>query len=209
MLTFTIENFLTSQEVDYALNFREKIEDFNDNEGVYGKTVVTTGQQWLPNDSEFSKRILARMQTDSCMRDNKDDSLQVMHAYRAYDVHSDWYTTKNQVKMNNPEIDPPTYTVIIPLTKGDFSTVVFNQLGKYNNFSEYKNDNNQLIEHISDSDWKEYCSHCHAEDQKYLTLHTIFNWRVGDLFAFDRRLFHCSANFATEKRAIVAWLSKK
>ena len=55
MLTFTIENFLTSQEVDYALNFREKIEDFNDNEGVYGKTVVTTGQQWLPNDSEFSK----------------------------------------------------------------------------------------------------------------------------------------------------------
>ena len=115
---------------------------------------------------------------------------------------------KNQIPLNDPEIDLPTYTIIIPLTPGDFSTVVFEQAGKYNNFSEYKAASVTLDEYISDEDWQKYCSHCHAEDQKYLTLHEVFNWQVGDLFAFDRTLFHCSANFQTEKKAIVAWLSK-
>lgn len=208
MKIFTIENFLTPDEVEYALNFRENIEDLMDNDGVYGKDVVTTGQQWLPNDSEFSVKILDRMRESPYMQDNKYDSLQVMHAHRAYDVHSDWYTTKNQVIMNNPETDPPTYTAIIPLTPGDFATVVFEQAGKYNNFQDYKKENQPLSEYISDTDWQQYCSHCHDEDQTYLTLMEVFDWRVGDLFAFDRTLFHCSANFKTEKKAIVAWLSK-
>lgn len=209
MDTFVIDNFLSQEEVDYALNFRENIEDLIDNNGVYGENVVTTGQQWLDNNSDFSVKILERMRQNEFLKDNKYDTLQVMHAKRAYDVHSDWYTTKNQKILNNPETDPPTYTILIPLTAGDFSTVVFKQAGKYNNFSEYKSENNPIEHHISDEDWQRYCSHCHAEDQNYLELHTVFNWKVGDLFAFDRTLFHCSAHFETEKKAVVGWLSKQ
>lgn len=208
MKTFTIKNFLTESEVSWALNFRENIEDLKDNNGVYGSDIVQSGQQWLPNNSEFTNTILERMHKSKYLENNKYDALQVLHAHRAYDVHSDWFTTKNQIPLNDPEIDLPTYTIIIPLTPGDFSTVVFEQAGKYNNFSEYKAASVTLDEYISDEDWQKYCSHCHAEDQKYLTLHEVFNWQVGDLFAFDRTLFHCSANFQTEKKAIVAWLSK-
>ena len=44
---------------------------------------------------------------------------------------------------------------------------------------------------------------------KYLTIKEIFNWQKGTLFAFDRKLFHCSSNFGTSsKKAIVAWLSR-
>jgi hypothetical protein len=208
MKSFIIKNFLSESEISWALNFRETIEDLNDNDGVYGKNIVTTGQQWLPNDSEFTTKILERMHKSQYLKDSKYDTVQVMHARRAYDVHSDWFTTKNQIPMNDPETDPPTYTIIIPLTPGDFSTVVFEQAGKYNNFSEYKAVNDPIDQPITDEDWQKYCSHCHAEDQEYLTLHEVFNWQVGDLFAFDRTLFHCSANFETEKKAIVAWLSK-
>lgn len=207
MKTFIIKDFLSSDEVDYALNFRENIEELHDNDGVYGNDVVTTGQQWLPNDNEFTKKLLTRMKMNQFLHNSKYDSVQVMHAYQAYDVHSDWNTQKNQVIINDPVKDPPSYTVLMPLTSGDYSTVVFEQQGKYNNFSEYKSANSPLHKHISDEDWQRYCSHCHAEDQQYLTLLQVFDWQVGDLFAFERTLFHCSANFNTEKKAIVGWLS--
>lgn len=207
MKTFVIKNFLSADEVDYALNFREHIADLLDNDGVYGTDVVTTGQQWLPNDCEFTKKLLTRMQQHHNLHNSKYDSVQVMHAYQAYDVHSDWNTQKNQVVTNDPQKDPPTYTVLMPLTQGEYSTVVFEQQGKYTNFSQYKSANSPIDNHISDNDWQRYCSHCHAEDQQYLTLQEVYQWQVGDLFAFDRTLFHCSANFNTEKKAIVGWLS--
>ena len=45
MKSFIIKNFLSESEVSWALDFRETIEDFKDNNGVYGKNIVTTGQQ--------------------------------------------------------------------------------------------------------------------------------------------------------------------
>ena len=206
MKTFVIENFLSTDQIDYALNFREPIIDFNDNNGVYGNHVIT-GQQWLDVHSDFAVDLLEQLHGVDAFAKNRWDALQVLHANAAYDVHSDWYTTKNQVIVNDVIENPPTYTVLMPLTPGDFATVVFDQHGKYNNFSDYKADNQPLDECISDTQWQQYCSHCHAEDQQYLTLLNAYHWRVGDLLAFDRTLFHCSAHFETEKKAIVGWLS--
>jgi hypothetical protein len=207
MKTLVIKNFLDKDQIEYALNFREPIEDLSDNHGVYGSNVVTTGQQWLDNDGDFATDILNNLHKHTAFKNNQWDTIQVMHARRAYDVHSDWYTTKNQVIVNDTDKHLPTYTVLMPLTEGNFSTVIFEQTGKYNNFSEYKKNNAKLETYISDNDWQKYCSHCHAEDQHYLTLLQAYHWKAGDLLAFDRTLFHCSAHFTTEKKAVVGWLS--
>jgi len=209
MKTFVIKNFLTKQQIDYALNFREPIDNFHDNDGVYGSDVVTTGQQWLDNSSDFAIQILEKLHTHQEFAHNGWDGIQVMHAHRAYDVHSDWYHTKNQVIINDTTTHVPTYTVLMPLTAGDFATVIFDQAGEYNDFYEYKSKSQPLEQCINNEDWKRYCSHCHAEDQNYLTLKHAYHWQVGDLLAFDRKLFHCSANFETNKKAVVGWLSQK
>ena len=120
----------------------------------------------------------------------------------------DEVVTNNQVPIADPATSPPSYTVVIPLLDGDYKTIVFDQGAKYNNFNDYKKLNSELKEYCDDHDWNKYCGHCDKEDQKYLTIKNVFPWKRGTLFAFDRMLFHCSANFSKlSKKAIVMWLS--
>ena len=208
--TFQIENFLTTP--DFTIMGMDEVEGseepFFDVQGAW-KGKVTSTQQWINVESDFTKFIKNKLDTIPALKRNTIDGIQILRAKNPYDVHSDWVVTNNQVPIADPVASPPTYTVVIPLLEdGDYKTVVFDQGAKYNNFNDYKKLHPELKEYCPDYDWNKYCGHCVKEDQKYLTIKEIFHWKRGTLFAFDRRLFHCSANFGElPKKAIVMWLS--
>ena len=215
--TFHIEEFLTDTDftlmgqVEGSRLFAEDLsgqeEPFFDVQGAW-KGKVTSTQQWISVESDFAKFIKNKLDDIPALKRNTIDGIQILRAKNPYDVHSDWVVTNNQVPIADPETCSPTYTVVIPLLDGDYKTVVFDQGAKYNNFSDYKKLHSELKEYCVDHDWNKYCGHCVKDDQKYLTIKEIFHWKRGTLFAFDRRLFHCSANFGKlPKKAIVMWLS--
>ena len=207
MQTFKIENFLTRADFAHMGEVSGSEEPFFDVQGVY-KGQITSTQQWIDVDSPFTKFIKERLEAYPEFKRNRIDGIQVLRAKKPYDVHSDWVVANNQVQLVDPKINIPTYTIVIPLIEGDYKTIVFDQGAEYNNFSDYKKENPELDRYVSDYAWKKYCSHCIKSDQRYLTIKDVFHWKRGSLFAFDRRLFHCSSNFSeASKKAIVSWLS--
>ena len=109
--------------------------------------------------------------------------------------------------ISDPSKATPDYTTIIPLVSGENKTVIFDQKADYNDFDEYKS-KNKMTDSTPESVWESLCGHCHDEDRRYLTIKSVIDWRMGDLFAFNRLYFHSSANFAKPKRAIVVWSSR-
>mgnify|MGYP003669785607 FL=1 len=202
----TIDNFLGDKDFDKIKDNNGELHQYFDNAGVHDGKLTST-QRWLSVENDLYKIIETKLTTCDKFKDNNIDGVQVLTAHKPYDVHSDYIVQKNQVPLSDPLIKAPTYTVIIPMSEG-YSTVVFEQSANYNNFSQYKKDNFKLMDYCPDETWSEYCSHCHKQDQKYLSINEIFQWSKGTLFAFNRRLFHCSSNFQTPKQAIVLWLSK-
>ena len=207
--TFQIKDFLTDTDFTLMGEVIGSEEPFFDVQGAW-KGKVTSTQQWIDVENDFVKFIKNKLDTIPALKRNVIDGIQILRAKNPYDVHSDWVVTNNQVPIADPATNPPTYTVVIPLLDGDYKTVVFDQGAKYNNFSDYKKLHPELKEYCPDHDWNKYCGHCVKDDQKYLTIKEIFPWKRGTLFAFDRRLFHCSANFSElPKKAIVIWLSHR
>ena len=204
---FEIENFLADDDYDIIENNSTKIESFVDPNGVF-KGTESAKQQWFDEDTELGKLMLSKLSNVEQLQDNAIDGMQVADMLKPYDVHGDYLVQKNQVPISDPTIQDPTYTIIIPLVDGDYHTVVFDQKADYNNFSDYKVQNKPLDNHASDDQWQKYCGHCHAIDQKYLTIKKVFHWKRGNLMAFNRRFFHASANFHKPKRALVLWSSK-
>ena len=210
--TFQIKDFLTDIDFDLMGEVEGIEEPFFDVQGVW-KGKVTSTQQWIDVESNFAKFIKNKLDITwwggvRVLKRNIIDGIQILRAKNPYDVHSDWVVTNNQVPIADPAPNPPTYTVVIPLLDGDYKTIVFDQGAEYNNFNDYKKLHSELKEYCVDHDWNKYCGHCVKDDQKYLTIKEIFHWKRGTLFAFDRRLFHCSANFSElPKKAIVMWLS--
>ena len=203
--TFQIKDFLTDIDFDFMGEVEGIEEPFFDVQGVW-KGKVTSTQQWIDVESDFA--IFIKNKLDTILKKNIIDGIQILRAKNPYDVHSDWVVTNNQVPIADPATNPPSYTVVIPLLDGDYKTIVFDQEAKYNNFNDYKKIHPKLKEYCDDHDWNKYCGHCDKEDQKYLTIKNVFPWKRGTLFAFDRMLFHCSANFSKlSKKAIVMWLS--
>ena len=209
MEVFTIDNFLNDNDIKDINDLPGTEEPFHDIQGVY-KGAITSTQQWIEPLSSFTEYLKKKLFTIPYLKNKVIDAIQILRAQKPYDVHSDWIVTNNQIQLIDPNINPPAYTIVIPIVAGEYSTVVFEQGATFNNFSEYKKDNTILEKYCSNDDWQKYCSHCDTEDQKYLTIKKIFNWKQGSLFAFDRKLFHCSSNFGeASKKAIVMWLSKK
>ena len=204
---FEIDNFLTAD--DYSLIERNstKVESCIDPNGVF-KGMVRVKQQWFDETTELGKLIRSKLNQIELLRDNRIDGMQVADMLKPYDIHGDYLVQKNQKPISDPSIHNPMYTIIIPLVDGEYHTVVFDQEADYNNFSDYKEKNTELAEYVPDEDWQKYCGHCHAVDQKYLTIKKVLHWRKGSLLAFNRRCFHASANFLKPKRAIVLWSSK-
>jgi hypothetical protein len=205
--TFQVDDFLTDLDFIEMGEVQGDEEPFFDIQGAWrGK--VTSTQQWINIESDFVKFIKNKLSTIDALKFNVIDGIQILRSKNPYDVHSDWVVTNNQVPIADPIINPPTYTVIIPIVDGDYKTIIFDQSAKYNNFSKYKKLNHKIENHCEDYEWDKYCGHCIKDDQKYLTIKEVFHWKRGTMFVFDRRLFHCSANFGnTPKMAIVMWLS--
>lgn len=206
-VTFQVDDFLTDLDFIEMGEVQGDEEPFFDIQGAWrGK--VTSTQQWINIESDFVKFIKNKLSTIDALKFNVIDGIQILRSKNPYDVHSDWVVTNNQVPIADPLMRPPTYTVIIPIVDGDYKTIIFDQSAKYNNFSKYKKLNHKLKNHCEDYEWDKYCGHCIKDDQKYLTIKEVFHWKRGTMFVFDRRLFHCSANFGnTPKMAIVMWLS--
>jgi len=205
--TFQIKDFLTATDFALMGEVEGSREPFFDIQGAW-KGKVTSTQQWIDIDSDFVKFIKNKLDVIKELKGNVIDGIQILRAKNPYDVHSDWVVANNQVPIADPIKKPPTYTIVIPLLEGDYKTIVFDQWAKYNNFSDYKKQNPELERYCADYAWNKYCGHCISADQKYLTIKDIFHWKRGTMFAFDRSLFHCSANFSKlSKKAIVMWLS--
>jgi hypothetical protein len=212
--TIQIDNFVNEQALRKIENLGE--DDIFYDESPLHNQRLTSNQKWFKPSDDFYQTIQNKLNEQKYFSDNIIDGIQVLEAVSPYDVHSDYVLTRTIVKesgekvktwLSDPKIQMPTYTVIIPISEG-YHTVVFDQGGKFNNFSDYKSKNKPAEQYCTDKDWQTYCSHCHEEDQQYLTINKVFKWKTGTLFAFNRELFHCSANFTKPKKAVVLWLSK-
>ena len=204
---FEVDNFLSDDDYGVIEKNSTKIESFIDPNGVF-KGTESARQQWFDEDTDLGALLRSKLANIHELKDNSIDGMQVADMIKPYDVHGDYLVQKNQKPISDPALFDPMYTVIVPLVDGDYHTVVFDQQADYNNFSEYKQQNQPLSEHVDDTDWQRYCAHCHAVDQKYLTIKKVLNWKKGRLMAFNRRCFHSSANFDKPKRALVLWSSK-
>ena len=211
MHTFYKKNFLPESIQNYIENLEygkdvKFINEFMDKEGVF-KGTQTSVQEWLNNDSFLVKELKKNLDLIKTTRNHNIDGIQIMTSLKPYDVHTDWVVTNNQITLRDVNEYPPSYTVIIPLMTGDFNTIVFDQGAEYNDFRVYKQNNKILKNYCSDLDFKKYLSHCHSEDQKYLTIKKIFDWHKGDIFGFDRRLFHSASHHKVPKKGIIIWMS--
>ena len=204
---FEIQKFFTSEEFQLAENNSTKIESFIDPNGVF-KGTESAKQQWFDESTPLGELIVNKFKQIPDLADNKIDGMQVAHMIKPYDVHGDYVVQKNQVPISDPNVNLPTYTIVVPLIDGDYHTVVFEQSAKYNNFSEYKKTHSILENYVDDAIWQKHCGHCHKEDQRYLTIKKVINWHKGGLSAWDRSLFHASGNYKQPRKAIVLWLSK-
>jgi len=128
----------------------------------------------------------------------------ILESIVPYQLHTDHYHEDSEYQSSR-------YTILIPLENYNSKTVVFNEYQmETNDFENFKR--NQLPATTLKIDPKfcnEYLSHLHPADLKYLTIKETFEWRKGDLFAMDRRYFHCSDNFVKKgiekKLGIVIW----
>jgi len=212
--TLDIENFLSDdliQKTETRVYEASKDKtDLIDEWGVWKGKHVTT-QHWVPKNQlnyVFSE-IIDKLH-DVLEQPFVIDQAQILQSHLAYDIHSDYFVQVDRVA--DELIRKPYYTLIIPLADFNSHTVVFNESAEYNAFYKYKENNPQLLDHISDEDWSKYCSHCWSDDQKYLTLDQVCRWQKGKLIGFDRHKFHCSDNFTEKierKEAFVLWLGGK
>lgn len=208
---FQIKNFLPEDLYNQITNEGIKNEihftnNFIDKDGVF-KGQQTTEQHWLKKNSNFVVELKKYLNTIEIIRNHNIDGIQILNSLKPYDIHSDWVVTNNQIPLCDTKEFPPSYTVIIPLVTGDYYTVIFDQGAEYKDFWKYKEQNNTLENHCSDEDWEKYLNHCHKVDQKYVSIKKIYQWYKGDLFAFDRKLFHSASHHRTPKQGIVIWLS--
>jgi hypothetical protein len=208
---FQIKNFLPEElykqiNNDVIKNEIHFTNDFIDKDGVF-KGQQTTEQQWLKNNSKFVTELKKYLNNIESIKNHNIDGIQILNSFKPYDIHSDWVVTNNQIPLCDTKEFPPSYTVIIPLVSGDYYTVIFNQGAEYKDFWKYKKQNNTIENHCSNEDWEKYLNHCHKEDQKYVSIKQIYQWHRGDLFAFDRKLFHSASYHRTPKQGIVIWLS--
>lgn len=210
-MIFYKNNFLTNNLYDYIVSDKYKNDvtltnNFVDKEGVF-KGKQTSVQEWLDKDSLLVNQIKEELDKIDCITGHNIDGIQVMTSIKPYDVHSDWVVTNNQIPLCDVTEFPPSYTAIIPLITGDYHTIVFEQGAEYKDFYMYKEENNELSNYCSDEDWDNYLSHCHKEDQKYLSIKKIFSWNEKDIFGFDRTLFHSASHHNIPKKGIVVWMS--
>lgn len=208
---FQIKNFLpeelythiTSEKAKSEINFTN---EFIDKQGVF-EGQQSSEQHWLKNDSNFVIELKKHLDKIEHIKDHNIDGIQILNSLKPYDIHTDWVVTNDQIPLCDTKEFLPSYTVIIPLVSGDYYTVVFDQGAEYNDFQKYKEQNNIIDNHCSDEDWGRYLNHCHKEDQKYVSINKIYQWCKGDLFAFDRKLFHSASYHKTPKQGIIIWLS--
>jgi|TARA_A200000159_G_C7225359_1_gene297897 hypothetical protein len=203
----THNNFLDEEIIQLVDDLDTPVESFFDHPHGVFKGAETSRHQWFGVESDLGKALVARLQNLSYFKDSLVDGMQVADMIKPYDVHSDYIVTKKQVPISDPSKATPDYTTIIPLVSGENKTVIFDQKADYNDFDEYKS-KNKMTDSTPESVWESLCGHCHDEDRRYLTIKSVIDWRMGDLFAFNRLYFHSSANFAKPKRAIVVWSSR-
>ena len=212
--TLDIEDFISIEEIKETKrrvyeSISEKTE-FVDHWGVWKGKHVTT-QHWVEKDQlSFVFSIIQEKLQGLLNLPFEIEKGQILQSYLAYDLHTDYFVKVNHLAKELEGI--PYYTLVIPIADFNSYTVVFQQSADYNDFYLYKENNAELDNYISDSDWLNYCSHCWPEDQKYLTLDKACSWKQGKLIGFDRRRFHCSDNFTDKlecKKAFVLWLREK
>jgi len=211
MKTFYKEQFLPNSLYEHIISgkYKEEVElknDFVDKEGVF-KGMQTSTQEWLDKNSFLVRELKKYLDTIDLIKNHNIDGIQIMNAIKPYDIHSDWIVTNNQKPLCDVEEFPPSYTVIIPLIGGDYHTVVFDQGAEYKDFFQFKKNNSVLQEHCCDDDWNRYLSHCHKADQQYVSIKKVYSWIKGDIFGFDRKLFHSASHHHTPKQGIVIWMS--
>ena len=211
METFYKEQFLPDSLYEHIVSGKYKNEvslknDFIDKEGVFKGTQTST-QEWLDKNSFFVKELKKYLDTIDTIKNHNIDGIQILSSFKPFDIHSDWVVTNNQIPLCDTKEFPPSYTVIIPLVTGDYYTVIFDQGEEYKDFWKYKEQNNIIENYCSEDDWNKYLTHCHKEDQRYISIKKVYRWTKGDIFGFDRRLFHSASHHHTPKQGIVIWMS--
>lgn len=116
----------------------------------------------------------------------------ILTSWVPYEIHCD----SKWIECAEDEV--PYYIFLIALTPCASKTVVLNQLGYYLHFVDYKNDHNKLPvdQQLTEEEFQKDFSHCWPQEREYISVKDEFIWDLGNLIAFDIRLFHLSNDFS-------------
>ena len=204
-----VDNFLSSNEVDQIekLIYAQQYETHTHigDRGRYINQSIAVNHRWKYHDglNENIRNILDPKFIKLFGKYPKVGDSHILDSKIPYLLHTDFIHT--EIENLNPE-----YTIIIPLDDYNSTTVIFNEYANFNDFEEFKaNYSGDINLRIDPVFCKQYLSHIHPHDLKYLTIKETFPWKKGSMFAVDRRYFHCSDNFCkngiSNKRAIILW----
>lgn len=171
---------------------------YNDAVGI-GRDFNKLIAEWYDIDfddhDELKKNILPKLNQAIGYEIIVQD-LHMLTSYRPYMLHSDVTSIRGITRKEFKDCEPE-YTIIIPLETCDSCTVVFNEThATSNNFEIFKKEyTGNLTLRLDKNLVLERLTHLHPKDLLYLSLHALQPWNAGDMFAIDRRYFHCSDNF--------------
>ena len=193
--TIILENKFTSEQLSSIqkeiFDNSELLPYVHDWEGTnFGKTLSIRHKWEYHKNTKISTAI--NLALPNVIKDNAIIPISyLLESFIPYEIHDDY----NWLSLEETEI--PYYLIIIPLLTCDAKTIILNQQGKYLHFVDYKKDHKPLPigEQMSEEVFQKYFSHCWPQERPYISIKDIFDWKLGNILAFDMRYFHSSDNF--------------
>ena len=194
--SFSIDNFITPEEVEKLLVFYKKLPKTVNSGDT--KQAYTTG---FPIEIAPVKDLISRLK--KVLGEFNVTVSMFLEAFDPWNVHTDFFKDDHK----------PYYAVLIPL---EFQknllthTVVFNELGTD---KEWKKKLNANSNYNYTSAELQLLSHIEPQDVlSKLSIYKSIPWKKGGLIAWRRDLLHSSDNFLEEgmeqKTALVMFLNK-
>ena len=202
-------------EISKILKFYEKLPlaTFNEKQRIKKK-------HWLLGiDKEMDSLIINKI--DQLLEDweidnmySKEDALGIFHeSYNPIKLHVDTGRDKKKIIYKQ---------ALIPLTDtGD--TIIFEPrwYGQSASFTVKKEDiennvgyNLRTNDHIGKFDFdknfhNKYLNHEDYENLRGLSVKKIYNWKLGEVFVFDRTFIHCASDLKKPKIGLTIFFNKK
>jgi hypothetical protein len=204
--TRVIDNFLSIEEVKFILHEASTTDPNDIGETYFGNELECKITSILDNPSMKNSELFLK---EKMYKEFGDDlvigGIHILESHTPYRTHIDGIYGEYGIDDDHYG----AYTVVIPLETVDSNTVIFNEwYTNSKNIDEYIQTSDP-IDSIDDETYEKYLSYEVREKMRYLSIETVFPWKIGSLLATSRYKWHCSDNYLkngiASKTAVIMW----